>query len=66
MRVEVAAEIGVSAGFVTAVINGKKRPGPKVLRYLQLEAFEAYRTARRPRPIHGLASVPESPAAAPT
>ena len=44
---EVAAEAGVSAGFITAVLKGRKRPGPKVLAYLGLEARESYRVVRR-------------------
>lgn len=66
MKVEVAAEAGVSAGFITAVLRGRKRPGPKVLAYLGLEAYESYRRAPRARPIHGPSSVAETPAAAPT
>lgn len=46
---EVAREIGVSPAFVGAVLRGRKRPGPKVLRYLGLEAYEAYRRVDRRR-----------------
>lgn len=46
MKVEVAREVGVSAGFIGAVLRGRKRPGPKVLAYLGLEAYEAYRRRR--------------------
>lgn len=38
-----AREIGVSAPFLHQVRAGVRRPGPKILRYLGLEAYEAYR-----------------------
>jgi hypothetical protein len=49
---EVAKAAGVSRGFIFKVLAGKKKPGPKLLKYLGLEAYEAYRrkppgTARR-------------------
>ena len=40
---DVAAEIGVSRGFIFHVLAGRKQPGPKVLDYLGLERYEAYR-----------------------
>lgn len=40
---EVALEAGVSRGFIFAVLAGRKKPGPKLLAYLGLEAYEAYR-----------------------
>lgn len=40
-----AREIGVSAPFLHQVRAGVRRPGPKVLKYLGLEAYEAYRRA---------------------
>lgn len=43
---QVAKEVGVSAGFIGAVLRGRKRPGPKVLEYLFLEAYECYRPKR--------------------
>jgi len=46
MRVEIAREVGVSAGFISAVLLGRKRPGPRLLAYLGLEAYEAYRRRR--------------------
>lgn len=51
-RVELAQEIGVSAPFLSAVLRGRKRPGPKVLRYLGLVAYEAYRFARATQPAN--------------
>lgn len=53
LKKDVAAEIGVSPAFVGAVLKGRKRPGPKVLKFLGLEAFETYRRVggrRAPRP----------------
>jgi len=35
-------EIGVSGQFLGMVLSGRKRPGPKVLGYLGLEARETY------------------------
>jgi hypothetical protein len=46
---DVAREIGVSRSFVFLVIAGRKQPGPKVLDYLGLERYEAYRR-KRPNP----------------
>jgi hypothetical protein len=37
-----AREIGVSAPFLTMVLSGRKRPGPKVLAYFGLKARETY------------------------
>ena len=34
---ELAADIGVSRPFVHDVLNGKRPPGPQILRYLGLE-----------------------------
>jgi hypothetical protein len=42
----IGKEIGVSSSFVCAVHSGRKRPGPKVLAFLGLEAFEGYRSIR--------------------
>jgi hypothetical protein len=40
---QVATEIGVSRTFIFHVIAGRKLPGPKVLEYLGLERYDAYR-----------------------
>lgn len=40
---DVARLIGVSPAFIGAVLVGRKKPGPKVLKYLGLEAYETYR-----------------------
>ena len=63
MKVDVAAEAGVSAGFITAVLRGRKRPGPKVLAYLGLQAFESYRARRAgsQRPPVVSAQIPATP-----
>jgi hypothetical protein len=39
----VAREIGVTRGFISHVLAGRKQPGPKVLDYLGLECYELYR-----------------------
>jgi len=46
LKQDIAEEAGVSPGFISAVLAGRKRPGPKLLAYLKLEAYEAYRYAR--------------------
>lgn len=66
MKVEVAREAGVSAGFITAVLRGRKRPGPKVLAYLGLEAYESYRRAPRARVASVAAMSAETSTAPPT
>jgi hypothetical protein len=43
---DVAQEIGVSRQFLFAVLGGTKLPGPKLLDYLGLERYEAYRRKR--------------------
>lgn len=43
---DVAREIGVSRSFLGQVLKGRKAPGPRVLRYLNLEAYESYRRRR--------------------
>lgn len=44
--VDVGREVGVSGGFIGAVLRGRKKPGPKLLAHLGLEAFESYRRLR--------------------
>jgi hypothetical protein len=43
---DVALEVGVSRGFIFHVLAGRKYPGPKILDYLGLERYEAYRRKR--------------------
>lgn len=43
---ELARQIGVTPGFIGHVLKGRKRPGPKVLAYLGLESYEAYRRSK--------------------
>ena len=43
---DIARELGVSSSFICAVQSGRKLPGPKVLAFLGLEAYEAYRRRR--------------------
>ncbi len=48
---DVAREIGVTRGFIFHVLAGRKQPGPKILDYLGLERYEAYRR-KRTTPSH--------------
>ena len=50
LKQDIAQAAGVSPGFVSAVLNGRKRPGPKLLAYLGLEAYEAYRRPKNRAP----------------
>ncbi len=45
---DVGREAGVSGAFVGKVLNGRKLPGPRLLAYLGLEAYESYRRVRTP------------------
>jgi hypothetical protein len=45
---QLAKEIGVSRTFIFHVIAGRKQPGPKILDFLGLERYEAYRRKRTP------------------
>jgi hypothetical protein len=56
-KVEIARQVGVTPGFIGAVLRGRKRPGPKLLAYLELEAYEAYRQRRA---VSGVASLGHS------
>ena len=40
---EIGRQAGVSGGMVGKVLKGKKRPGPKLLEYLRMEALVTYR-----------------------
>lgn len=40
---DVAALVGVTPAFIGAVMSGRKRPGPKILKFLGLQAYETYR-----------------------
>jgi hypothetical protein len=42
-KVDLARAVGVNASFIGAVMAGRKRPGPKLLGFLRMEAYEAYR-----------------------
>lgn len=55
---EVAAMIGVSPAFIGAVLCGRKKPGPKILKYLGLEAYETYRRKRRRPRVVAAAATP--------
>jgi hypothetical protein len=41
--VQIGQQAGVTASMVGKVLKGQKRPGPKLLAYLRMEAYEAYR-----------------------
>jgi len=44
---QLADAIGVTEGFISHVIRGRRRPGPKVLRWLGLTAREVYQQKDR-------------------
>lgn len=44
---ELGRRIGVSGDFIGKVLRGHRRPGPRVLAFLGLEAYEAYRPKSR-------------------
>lgn len=58
---DVASLIGVSPAFIGAVLVGRKKPGPKVLKYLGLEAYETYRRVGPSRaPVTPVAAAPST------
>ena len=42
-QLELAEEIGISPVFLCAVMNGRKAPSPKILKFLGLEKAVSYR-----------------------
>jgi hypothetical protein len=61
---DVAKLVGVSPAFIGAVLDGRKLPGPKILHYLGLEAYQTYRRvgpSRAPRPAQAAPTTPSTP-----
>ena len=54
LKKDVAAEAGVPSSFLVMVLHDRKRPGPKILRYLGLEAYVGYRAVKKPKTPAGL------------
>ena len=41
-----AAALGISAQYLTDILNGRREPGPKMLKALGLERISSYREVR--------------------
>ena len=44
---QIARQLGVTPGFISAILKRKKDPSPRVLEFLGIEVRRAYRTKKQ-------------------